>query len=64
MPNYDELESTASYHGTEIRTKVPTDALKSIVDHINQLEEQLKKEKDERKKLAIKAQIQAMKKPA
>lgn len=26
MPNYDVLESTASYHGTEIRTKVPTDA--------------------------------------
>lgn len=29
MPNYDELESTASYHGTAIRSQIPTEEFKS-----------------------------------
>ena len=34
MPNYDVLESTSSYHNTEIRTKVPTDAYRDGWDRI------------------------------
>lgn len=34
MPNYDVLESTGSYHGTDIRSKPPTEQYKSNWDLI------------------------------
>jgi hypothetical protein len=34
MPSYDTLEDTASYHGTRIKTGVPSQAYKDGYDRI------------------------------